>query len=109
MASMSSSQFRLIYASLTEPTTVTVNGHPLGTWVPSVVVQPEALATLDSMSYSASTSGDPYMTINAVQSSTSSLAPESVRFGAPTPAQKPPPRPHVSRGNMKRSRNKESG
>jgi hypothetical protein len=32
--SLPSSQFKTQYAKLTEPTTVTVNGHPIGTWTP---------------------------------------------------------------------------
>jgi hypothetical protein len=31
---MKSSEFRRVYASLTEPTEVTVNGHVVGEWIP---------------------------------------------------------------------------
>lgn len=31
---LSSIEFRKRYAKLTEPTTVTVNGHVIGTWTP---------------------------------------------------------------------------
>jgi hypothetical protein len=112
MASTSSSQFRVVYASLTEPTTVTVNGHVLGAWIPGVGAEDVTWSVSTSTtaaSYTASSSGDPHMTFNAVETPTASLVTESVRFGVPTPAQKPPSRPHVSRGNMKRSRNKEGG
>ena len=34
MNNLPSSQFRLIFSRLTEPTTVTVNGHLIGTWLP---------------------------------------------------------------------------
>lgn len=34
MPTLPSSQFRVVYASLTEQTEVTVNGHVIGTWVP---------------------------------------------------------------------------
>jgi hypothetical protein len=33
--SITSTQFRQRYASLTQPTVVTVSGHPIGTWVPA--------------------------------------------------------------------------
>ena len=35
MRTIASSQFRIIYASLTEPAVVTVNGHKIGTWYPA--------------------------------------------------------------------------
>jgi hypothetical protein len=35
MDTLSSKEFRRQYARLTEPTVVTVNGHPLGTWLPA--------------------------------------------------------------------------
>jgi hypothetical protein len=38
MTTLPSSQFKMQYAKLTEPTTVTVNGHPIGTWTPTGVV-----------------------------------------------------------------------
>jgi hypothetical protein len=34
MNAISSAEFRRTYAKLTEPTIVTVNGHPIGTWTP---------------------------------------------------------------------------
>jgi hypothetical protein len=34
MDSISSAAFRKTYAKLTAPTTVTVNGHRIGTWMP---------------------------------------------------------------------------
>jgi hypothetical protein len=34
MDEMSSAEFRKRYAKLTKPTTVTVNGHPIGQWIP---------------------------------------------------------------------------
>jgi hypothetical protein len=45
---LSSAEFRKQYAKLTEPTTVTVNGHVIGTWMPYVnhhpmITNPEAL------------------------------------------------------------------
>jgi hypothetical protein len=35
MDALTSTEFRKRYASLTEPTTVTVNGHAIGIWTPS--------------------------------------------------------------------------
>jgi hypothetical protein len=35
MDKMPSTQFRTTYTSLTTPTQVTVNGHAIGTWLPS--------------------------------------------------------------------------
>lgn len=35
MKALPSSQFRLLYIQLTEPTVVTVNGHAIGTWLPT--------------------------------------------------------------------------
>lgn len=32
---LASSQFRLLYTKLTEPTDVTVSGHVIGTWTPA--------------------------------------------------------------------------
>lgn len=37
MDTLSSSEFRKVYATLRAPTRVTVNGHPIGTWTPSLV------------------------------------------------------------------------
>lgn len=34
MKTLPSSQFKTQYPHLTEPTMVTVNGHPIGTWTP---------------------------------------------------------------------------
>jgi hypothetical protein len=34
MNELPSAEFRKQYAKLTEPTVVTVNGHPIGTWIP---------------------------------------------------------------------------
>jgi hypothetical protein len=35
MDEMPSAQFRKVYAKLTAPTIVTVNGHPIGEWQPA--------------------------------------------------------------------------
>ena len=35
MNELPSATFRRQYAKLTEPTRVTVNGHPIGTWTPA--------------------------------------------------------------------------
>lgn len=35
MSEMPSADFRRMYAKLTEPTVVTVNGHAIGVWTPS--------------------------------------------------------------------------
>lgn len=44
MDPISSTVFRLTYPSITEPVVVTVNGHPIGRWVPFVPA--EAMAAL---------------------------------------------------------------
>lgn len=41
---MKSSDFRKTYASLTEPTEVTVNGHVIGEWVPGMVARADRIA-----------------------------------------------------------------
>lgn len=38
MDEMTSTEFRRTYATLKEPTIVTVNGHPIGTWIPSAFI-----------------------------------------------------------------------
>lgn len=38
MDALPSAQFRRLYASLKEPTAVTVNGHVIGTWVPGAAL-----------------------------------------------------------------------
>jgi hypothetical protein len=40
MDRMPSAEFRRSFARLTEPTLVTVHGHPIGTWTP-VIVAPD--------------------------------------------------------------------
>lgn len=35
MDTISSAKFRQVYAKLTEPVVVTVNGHPIGEWIPA--------------------------------------------------------------------------
>lgn len=37
MHKVTSTQFRVLYASLKEPTQVTVNGHVIGTWMPAAM------------------------------------------------------------------------
>lgn len=39
MDKMPSTQFRKAYATLTEPTDVTVNGHTIGAWYPAVYLE----------------------------------------------------------------------
>ena len=45
MNQMPSAEFRKQYAKLTEPTVVTVNGHPIGEWLPARTGTLEGLGT----------------------------------------------------------------
>ena len=50
MNEMPSSQFRREYGKLRKMTTVTVNGHPIGTWIPSTeVFAPEEVPPLEDI------------------------------------------------------------
>lgn len=43
MNELTSTQFRKVYAKLTEATLVTVNGHPIGRWVPGAPLHEVAI------------------------------------------------------------------
>lgn len=47
MKSLTSTEFRKAYATLTETTVVTVNGHQIGTWTPGYAIPSMAPAALD--------------------------------------------------------------
>lgn len=48
MNQLASSNFRLYYGRLNEPTEVTVNGHVIGTWLPSPSSAREPIALAEA-------------------------------------------------------------